>query len=181
MNIQIASKNYVVSDKLKGIIERKVEKLNRYFGDTATVKVLCKKQKDYYTLELTIADKGMLFRSEVTSDNMYQNIDMALPKVERQIIKYSGKLKDKLHKDAFKDNDWLFFEEEAKELLKETPASISRIKAFEIAPLTVDDAQMELDNSGHDFFVFISKESGKVSIIYKRKAGDYGLIEPIYN
>ncbi len=182
MKIQITSKNYTVSQKLKGIIEKKVEKLDRYFGADATAKVVCRKDKDLYTLELTISDKGVLFRSEVTTDNMYQNIDIALPKVERQIIKYSGKLKDKLHKDAFKDKDWLFFEDDDEAFLPvPTKANIGRYKSFEIAPLTVEDAQMELENSGHDFFIFVSKETGKITIIYKRRAGDYGIIEPIYD
>ena len=182
MKIQITSKNYTVSEKLKEILTKKVSKLDRYFGDSATTKIVCRKDnKDAYTLELTISDKGMLFRSEVTSDNMYQNIDIALPKVERQVVKYSGKLKDKLHFDAFKDNDWLFFEDEDEnEALPSVKANIGKRKAFEISPLTEEDAQMQLDNSGHDFFVFLSKETGKVTIIYKRKSGNYGIIEPLY-
>ena len=112
MKIQISSKNYVVSSKLKDILTKKIEKLDRYFSDNAEAKVYCKKENDLSKLELTIKDKGLMFRSEVTSDNMFQNIDLALPKIEKQIIKYSSKLKDKIKKEALKDKDWLYFEED---------------------------------------------------------------------
>ena len=177
MKIEISSRNYKVSDKLDKIIREKVEKLDRYFGDTANAKVVCSKIKDTYKLELTIKDKGLLFRSEVSSDNMYQNIDLALPKVERQIVKYSTKLKDKLRKGAplkellFNDDEFEFKPEECK---------VSKSKNFTIKPLSVNEAIMELENSDHNFYVFINPENGKVNILYKRYEGDYGLLDPEY-
>lgn len=171
------SKNYAVSEKLEGIIREKVEKLDRYFDDTATAKIVCSKIKETYKLELTIKDKGLLFRSEVSSDNMYQNIDLALPKVERQIVKYSTKIKDKLRKGApikellFNDDEFEFKPEECK---------VSKSKNFAINPLTVNEAIMELENSDHSFYVYINPENGKVNVIYKRYEGDYGILDPDY-
>ncbi len=179
MNIQISAKNYVVSNKLRDIIEKKVERLERYFSDDADVRVFCKKEKDLCKLELTIKDGGLLFRSEVASDSMYQNIDMALPKVEKQIIKYSSKLKDKFHKQSAIDaRDWLYFEEE--EPLPPIPQGVNKFKSFDIVPLSVEDAQMYLENSDHAFYIYLNNETGKVNIMYKRTMGGYGIIEPIY-
>lgn len=177
MEIQIMSKNYQVSDKLRGIIEEKVAKLDRYFDETATAKVICSKTKDTYKLELTIIDKGLLFRSEVASDNMYQNIDLALPKVERQVVKYSSKLKDKLRKSSdikgllFNDDEFEFKPEECK---------VSKSKSFVINPLTEAEAIMELENSDHSFYVYLNPTTNKVNVIYKRNEGDYGVIDPDY-
>ncbi len=177
MQIQIMSKNYQVSEKLDGIIRDKVAKLDRYFEDTAVAKVVCSKIKETYKLELTITDKGLLFRSEVSSDNMYQNIDLALPKVERQVVKYSSKEKDKLHKASsikgllFNDDEFDFKPEECK---------VSKSKHFVINPLTETEAIMELENSDHDFYVYLNPANGRVNVIYKRFEGDYGIIDPDY-
>lgn len=180
MKIQISSKNYVVSEKLKDLLEKKIGKLDRYFSDDADVRIFCKKENDLCKLELTIKDKGLLFRSEVASDNMYQNIDLALPKLEKQIIKYSSKLKDKFKKKAIADRDWLYFEEDDTNFIPQTKNAVNKIKSFDIVPLSVEDAQMYLENSDHAFYVYLNEETGKVNIIYKRTFGGYGIIDPKY-
>ncbi len=180
MKIQISSKNYTVSKKLEDIIQKKVGKLDRYFSDDAEAKVQCKKENDLLKLELTIQDKGLLFRSEVQSDNMYQNIDMALPKIEKQIIKYSSKLKDKMKKVAIQDRNWLYFEEDDTYFIPQTKNSVTKHKSFDIVPLSVEDAQMYLENSDHAFYIYLNEETNKVNIIYKRTFGGYGIIEPRY-
>ncbi len=176
MKVQIMSKNYTVSEKLERIITEKVNKLDRYFEDSATAKVVCSRaNKDLFKLELTIKDKGLLFRSEVISDNMYQNIDLALPKVERQIIKYSTKIKDKLRKGA--DLKELLFNDDLDYEIKPEECHVSKVKNFDIYPLSTNEAIMELENSDHAFYVYVN-EKGKVNIIYKRAEGDYGIIDP---
>ncbi len=177
MQIQFMAKNYTISQKLESIIKEKVGKLDRYFADTASAKVVCSRiGKDNFKLELTIKDKGLLFRSEVISDNMYQNIDLALPKVERQIVKYSTKLKDKLRQNA-KLNELLFNDDFDYEINPEE-CKVSKIKNFNIYPLTVNEAIMELENSDHAFYVYLNADNGKVNVIYKRTEGDYGIIDP---
>ena len=180
MKIQISSKNYNVSAKLKDIIQKKVEKLDKYFSDDADIRILCKKENDLLKLELTIKDKGLLFRSEVQSDNMYQNIDMALPKIEKQIVKYSSKLKDKIKKNALVDRDWLYFEDDDANFIPQTKNSVNKYKSFDIVPLSVEDAQMYLESSDHSFYVYLNEETHKVNIMYKRTFGGYGIIEPKY-
>ena len=171
------SKNYNVSEKLEKLITSKIDKLDRYFEDSATAKVVCSKvANDLFKLELTIKDKGLLFRSEVMTDNMYQNIDLALPKVERQIVKYSSKLKDKLRKNSsIKD---LVFNDELDDTLDLNEVEISKIKNFNIGPLSVSEAVMELENSDHSFYVYLNPDNGRVNIIYKRRQGGYGLLDP---
>lgn len=170
------SKNYQISEKLDGIIREKVSKLDRYFEDSATAKIVCSKIKETYKLELTITDKGLLFRSEVSSDNMYQNIDLALPKVERQVVKYSSKLKDKLHKSS--SIKGMMFNDEFE--FKPEECKVSKSKNFVINPLTETEAIMELENSDHSFYVYLNPKTGKVNVIYKRFEGDYGIIDPDY-
>lgn len=156
-------------------------RLERYFSDSAEVKVFCRKEKDICKLELTIEDGGLMFRSEVVSDNMYQNIDMALPKLEKQIIRYSSKLKDKFRKQSAIDSkDWLYFEEDSEKFLTPIKQGVNRIKKFDIVPLSVEDAQMYLENSDHTFYIYLNDATGKVNVMYKRTMGGYGIIEPIY-
>ena len=98
MKITYTSKNYDLTDKFKDILEKKLNKLEKYFDANAQVKVNCINQAKQDKLEITINCKGMFFRSEVLSDNMYNNIDLALPKIERQIVKQGSKLKSKFNK-----------------------------------------------------------------------------------
>ena len=98
MKIEITAKNYEVSQKLRNIIEKKVQRLDKYFDDDATAKILCKQENNILKLELNVRSKGLFYRAEVAGENMYENIDLALPKVERQIVKYAEKFRDKFRK-----------------------------------------------------------------------------------
>ena len=102
MKIEINSNNYTVSEKLKDLIERKVSKLDKYFNDDAVAKVNCKMEGNTAKLELSVRSRGLFYRAEVSSDNMYDNVDLALPKVERQIVKYGDKFIARLKKDGVK-------------------------------------------------------------------------------
>ncbi|NCB48365.1 MAG: ribosome-associated translation inhibitor RaiA [Clostridia bacterium] len=175
MEIEINSKNYVVSEKLKEIIEKKVSKLDKYFNADAVVKVLCKKEGTFNKLELTVRSKGLFYRAEVTGENMYENIDQALPKVERQIVKYGDKFFTRLKKDSL-NKDYLFFDElpEMKRL------EVVKKKTFELEPISVEDAKIFLDTIDNNFYVFLNRETNNVNILYRRNDGNLGLIETIY-
>ena len=103
MQIAIIGKGYGVSDRLKKIIEQKTSKFDRYFDENVTVKVVCKEEGEKHTMEMTFNVNGQMIRAEVTSDNMYHNVDLALPKIEGQIRKYKTKLSKKLKHDAFSE------------------------------------------------------------------------------
>lgn len=176
MKISYTAKNYNVSDKFKEILEKKLNKLEKYFDDDVIVKVNCIEQAKQNKLEVTINSKGMFFRSEVTSDNMYNNIDLALPKIEKQIVKQGSKFKTKLKKDAFLSNELMFAEQEEEKVLPK----LVKTKTFELDPLTVEDAESYMEALDHNFYIFLNAETGNVNVIYKRNDKNYGLIEVTY-
>ena len=175
MKIEITSKNYNVSEKLKDIIEKKVGKLDKYFNDDAVAKVNCRTEGKINKLELTVRSKGLFYRAEVSSDNMYENIDLALPKVERQIVKYGDKFFTRLKKDSL-NKDYLFFDEEP----AIQKADVVKKKTFELEPISVEDAKVFLDTIDNNFYIFLNRETGKVNVMYKRMDNNLGLIEVLY-
>jgi len=174
MKINYVSKNYKISDRFKEIIEKKLNKLEKYFNKNFDVKVNCIEQNDTHKLEISINADGMFFRSEVLSDNMFNNIDLALPKIERQIIKICTKTKTKSMKDMGNALEFL------EELPVEVTHKVVKTKRFELEPMTIEDAEFNLDMLGHSFFVFLNAKSGEVNIIYRRTDGDLGIIEIDY-
>ena len=176
MQLEILSKNYNVSEKLKDIIAKKINKLDRYFNDDARSQVYCKFENGLYKMEITIKDKFTFFRSEVASDNMYVNIDTALSKIERQVYKNKDKLKDKFKKTSFDVPDLEFLSDEPKVATNK----VSRTKKFELDPTDVEDAIASLEMTDHDFYVFLNAETGKVNVVYRRHDNDFGHIELEY-
>lgn len=176
MKIEFIERNYDISGRLKEIIEKKINKLDRYFGDGATARVVCKLENKTYKLELTIKNKGLLYRAEVTGENMYENIDLALPKIERQIIKQSAKRRDKFVSGAFDLPDFLFLEEKPIEKEKD----IFKRKQFDLEPISVEDAKEFMEALDHKFYVFLNAETGRVNVMYERGDGELGLIECNY-
>ncbi len=176
MQIEILSKNYNVSEKLKTIITKKAEKLDRYFSDVARTQVYCKFENGLYKMEISIKDKNTFFRSEVASDNMYVNIDTALSKIERQVYKNKDKLKDKFKDTSFESSEFEFLADEPKVV----ESKVSRVKKFELDPTTVEDAISNLELTDHDFYVFLNAETGKVNVVYRRHDNNYGHIELDY-
>ena len=177
MKLEIQEKDYKVSARLKEIIEAKVNKLDRYFDDNATCKVLCKKVKNMYKMEVSVLSKKTYFRAEVSNDeNMYANIDLALPKIERQIVKYKGKLNDRIKADAFNKEGFEFIEEDVVNEEIENKA-IVKTKQFEIgAPITTEEASVMLEMLDNLFYIYRNIETNQVNVIYKRNDGNYGNI-----
>ncbi len=176
MKIEFIEKNYDIGNRLKELLTKKINKLDRYFGDDATARVVCKLENKTYKLELTITNKGLLYRSEVTGENMYENIDLALPKIERQIIKQSEKRKDKFKAGAFDVPEFLFLEEKPEEKKSE----IYKKKTFDLIPITIEDAKEFMEALDHKFYVFLNAETGLVNVLYTRGDGQLGLIECNY-
>ena len=122
MKIDIVGKNYSVSDKLDDIIRKKAQRLDRFFSDDVTARVVCKEEhKGRYTLELTIIVNGTVIRSEETSDNMYSNIDIVIPKIDRQIRKHRTRLNK-----TFKDTIFNFHAAEAEAIELNDPQDPER-------------------------------------------------------
>ena len=172
MKIEYVEKNYKISKKLKELTEEKLSRLDKYFGTDAKARVVAGKQNKQEKLEVTITNKGVIYRGEVLSDNMYANIDLALPKIERQIVRQNEKLKSISKKARI---PFEFIDKKPEPL----PEVIKK-KSFDLAPVTVEDAKEMLDRLDHEFFVFLNVETGKVNILYKRKDNKLGLIEVNY-
>ena len=174
MKIEMLSKNYSASEKLKDIIEKKVSRLDKFFDDDTRVKILLKQTgESIYTLEITILVDNGIIRAEVSSDNMYSNIDLAMPKLEKQIIKHHSKLASKSKK--FREKNIVIEQTQDKE--ETDNFKVVRSKSFVLQPMTIDDAIEEMELVGHTFFVFLNKATNEVDVLYKRLDDNYGLIE----
>lgn len=173
MKIEINAKNYSIKPNLKNLIEKKVGKLAKYFGDSAVAKVVCRKESDdFYKMELSVFDRSLIFRSERGSDNMYENLDVILPKVERQIIKNAKKLQEKNKKaPSFVEAEFI-----SDEPSKDSALKVVKTKDLELVPLTEEDAIANMEMLGHAFYLYLSKETGKVHLLYLRNDGNLGEI-----
>ncbi len=175
MKVKFVEKNYKIADRFKEVVTSKLEKLDKYFGSGASATVACVKQNKIEKLEITVTNKGLLFRSEVSGENMYNNIDIALPKLEKQIVRNREKKLDSKKKKVV---------DESLEFLYEMPEielpEIYKKKVFNIDPMLVEDAKYALERLDHNFYIFLNAESGKVNVLYRRNDGKYGLIEVNY-
>lgn len=175
MKFDIYAKNYEVGEKLKNITEQKLAKLDKYFKDDETVaKVSFKKQANSFTTEIMLDFNGKFVRASATSDNFYDNIDVILPKLEGQIRKHRTKF-DKHNKNAAFADAAIYDVRNEEEKAKQT---IVKKKNFVLTPMTVREAEEEMELLGHSFYVFLEAKTNTVQVLYKRNDGDLGLIEP---
>lgn len=175
MRFIISGKNIEVTAGLRESIERKLGKLERYFTpDTEIIVTLSVEKKDRQKIEVTIPVKGDIIRSEQVSDDMYVSIDLVEEVIERQLRKYKNKLVAR-HQAGGNFNEAFFEEEVAPD---DDEIRIVRTKRFGIKPMFPEDACMQMDLLGHNFYVFSNAETDEVNVVYKRKDGTFGLIEP---
>lgn len=176
MKFIIIGKNIDVTPGLREAVESKLGKLERYFTPNTEIHVTLSVQKGHQKIEVTIPVKGGMVRSEQESSDMYVSIDLVEEVIERQLKKYRTKLVTKQQSAAsvFKQ-DFLDAASDDDEEIK-----IIRSKKFDMKPMYPEDACVQMELLGHDFFVFINAETEDVNVVYKRKGNTYGLIEPEY-
>lgn len=177
MIIELVSKNYNEGNRLVNVIEKKLSRLDKYFsGDAEALVKLSTVGTEKYTMEITVRFGGYIARAEVTSQNMYDNIDLVLPKLEKQIAKFRDRMNSKVPKKA------LPLKTESAEAVPaaEKMGNVVKEKNFYISIVTVEEAIAEMELLDHDFYVFVNAENNKVSVVYTRHDGDYGLITPEY-
>ena len=173
MKFIIIGKNIEVTPGLKSAVEEKIGKLEKYFNPDTEAHVTLSVEKDSQKIEVTIPVKGKIIRSEQSSSDMYVSIDLVEEIIERQLKKYKSKIVSKQErntsfKQEFIDNDY----EDDEEI------KIIRSKKFDIKPMYPEDACIQMELLGHDFYVFCNAETDQVNVVYKRKGNTYGLIEP---
>ncbi|MDD6380750.1 MAG: ribosome-associated translation inhibitor RaiA [Lachnospiraceae bacterium] len=176
MKINITGKNIELTDGLKTAVNDKLSKLDKYFTDDTTVNVTLSVEKDRQKIEVTIPIKGQIIRSEQVSNDMYVSIDLVEEVIERQLRKYRTKLVAKQNepKEFFQED----FIEEDNDDDEDSQIKIKRTKHFGIKPMYPEDACVQMELLGHDFFVFRNAETDEVNVVYKRRGNTYGLIEP---
>ncbi len=173
MNITISGKNMDITPSLREAIQEKLGKLDRYFTPDTDVHVTLSVEKERQKIEVTIPVKGRIIRSEQVSNDMYVSIDLVEEVIERQLRKYKNKIIDKKQsavnfQKAYIDNEYMESED----------ISIVRSKRFDIKPMYPEDACVQMELLGHNFFVFMNADTDQVNVVYKRKGNTYGLIEP---
>ena len=173
MRFIISGKNIEITPGLRTAVESKLSKLEKYFTSETEVHVTLSVEKDRQKIEVTIPVKGSIIRSEQISNDMYVSIDLVEEIIERQLKKYKNKIIDK--KQGAGNFKQEFVE---REYIEEDEIQIVKAKKFDIKPMYPEDACIQMELLGHNFFVFCNAETDKVNVVYKRKGNTYGIIEP---
>lgn len=175
MKFIIVGKNIEVTEGLKTAVEDKIGKLEKYFAEETEIHVTLSVEKDRQKIEVTIPMKGNIIRSEQVSSDMYVSIDLVEEIIERQLKKYKTKLTDRQQAAGYFKQEYL-----EKDFMDEEEVQIIRTKKFDIKPMYPEDACVQMELLGHNFFVFCNAETDQVNVVYKRKGNTYGLLEPEY-
>ncbi|ALP89306.1 MULTISPECIES: ribosome hibernation-promoting factor, HPF/YfiA family [Clostridium] len=174
MKVTVIAKNIELTQALKEIVQKKISKLEKYFEVEVEAKATLSVQKNRQIIEVTIPFNGAILRSEESTDDMYKSIDLVEDKLERQIRKQKTRL-------SRKNNGSLKFaaiNDSKVESNEDDEGSLVKVKKFGVKPMDSEEAILQMDLLGHNFFVYQDSESSKVNVVYKRKDGNYGLLEP---
>lgn len=174
MRYTITGRNIEVTPGLRDAVQDKLGKLEKYFTPDTEAIITLSVQKELQKIEVTIPVKGSIIRAEEASTDMYVSIDLVEEIIERQILKYKKKLIDrKQSSPSFSDS---FLQEETP--ITEEEIKIVKTKKFAVKPMDPEEACLQMELLGHSFYVFLNAESEQVCVVYRRKGGTYGLIEP---
>ncbi len=173
MKFTIRGKKLEVTDALKSYIEEKIGRLDKYFEnpDNISANVLMKLSGNNQVVEVTINTHGLILRGEESNKDLYASIDLVTDKIERQIRKNKTKIHKKTSKETIRD----FREFETEEV--EDNKDVVKRKTIDMKPMSEEEAILQMNLIDHDFFVYKDADTNNVNVVYKRKAGDYGVIE----
>ncbi len=171
MKIQVRGRNMDTTDALKDYISKRLGKLDKYIDNLGDAQVTMTVERGFHRIEVTIPINGMILRGEESTGDMYTSIDLVVEKLEKQIEKYKGKLQKR---GARYVND----QRKTTAVPEDEEPRLVRTKRFAIKPMPVEEAVLQMNLLGHNFFVFSNADTEQVNVVYKRKDGNYGLIEP---
>jgi len=179
MQLIIQGRGIEITDRLREYVEKKVGKLDRYLPTIQEARVELfsentKNAKHRQVAELTLRAKGTILRAEERSSDIFAAIDTVLDKMYRQIVRYKGKRQDRRMQGEMPP-----LAEEMEEL-EESVGRIVRVKRFQVVPMTEEEAIEQMELLGHDFFIFYNANTDGINVLYRRKDGNYGLIQPEY-
>jgi len=180
MKLIIKSKNFEVTETVEEYVRKKMEKLNKYFDQIMEATAMVSAEKNRQIFEVTLQAKKAIIRAEEESDSVYTSIDRVVEKLERQIKKYKAKLYIKSFGEKNKsiDNNLLKNEDGQLSNQEDEDIKIVKNKKFIIKPMSFEEAILQMELLGHSFFVFNNEYTNQINVIYKRKDGNFGLIEP---
>lgn len=176
MNVTVSGKNLEITDALRDNVMAKLEKFGKFFKEDTEAQATLSVQKNRQIIEITIPINGSILRVEEATDDMYTSMDKALDKLNRQIQKHKTKLEKR-----YKGHDTIRFE-----YIPDIPdrdvqqPSVVRTKRFAVKPMDTEEAILQMELLGHSFFVYTNADTDDVNVVYKRKDGNYGLIEPTF-
>jgi len=186
MQLILKGKNVEITDWLRQYVEKKVNKLDRYLPDIHEARVELSVEKtrssqDRQVAQLTVRSNGVILRAEERTDDIFAAVDAVVDKMHRQIARYKGKRIDRWQGQGPNRSEAELpplDEEVLEELAEERERRIVRIKRFAVSPMDEDEAIEQMELLGHDFFIFYNANSGMLNVLYRRKDGNYGLLEP---
>jgi len=176
MNIQITVKNVELTDAIRSYVEKKVSKVKKYFDQVIDIHVVLDVHKNVHTAEILVNAKGVFLKGIEKSEDLYASIDLAMDKIERQLVKYKEKLKSKKLMDK-KFEEPLKLDVYESESFDDKPISIIT-KEIPVKPMDIEEAVMQMDLLNKNFFVFRNAKNSEVNVVYRRDDGNIGLIQP---
>lgn len=186
MRVTVKGKNLEVTDGLRAYAEKKLRKLEKYFHQIQEVQITQSIERQWHIVEVLVQGDGILLRGEERTPDMYASIDQVFEKLERQVQKFKGKRilrprEEGAHRKEQQEAAEAAATPTAEPEPGESPLETIRVvrtKRFPIKPMTPEEAAMQMELLGHDFFVFANAETDQVNVVYRRREGGYGLIEP---
>src|SRR5919107_531850 len=186
MHILIKGRNIPVTEALERYAWEKVERVARFFDDERTasraeVELIHERNRavsEPEVAEATLFINGSVLKASEASEDMYASIDRMSDKLERQVKRYRGRQIDRWHGQMKNTHDKPPIQPEPFVVEEEEEARIVRTKQFQMKPMSAEEAVLQMELLDHDFFVFTSADTGDINVVYRRRDGDYGLIEP---
>jgi putative sigma-54 modulation protein len=186
MELIIKGRNFEVTERLRVYVEKKIGKLDHYLPTISEAWVELstegtKAAQDRQVCQVTVRSNGTILRAEERSDDMFTSIDTVLDKMYRQIARYKGKRKNRWRGTGVTVEPLPLEIEEEMEGAEESEAEINkivRVKRFSMAPMQPGEAVEQMELLGHDFFVFYNADEGQINVLYRRKDGNYGVLQP---
>lgn len=172
MKVDLTARGLEITDELREYVWKKLSKIEKFFDQTLPAQVVLSSERGRQIAELTLPLNGLYVRGEEGTDDIYASVNLAVDKIERQINKYRTRLQRRKREGRAQARSV-----PPREAVAEEPRLV-KVKRFNIKPMTVDEAIMQMNLLGHDFFVFTSADTEQVNVLYRRKDGNYGLIEP---
>ena len=180
MELIIKGRNMEVTDRLRDYVDQKIGRLDRYLPTITEAWVELSMEgtraaQDRQVCQVTVRSNGVILRAEERSEDMFYSIDTVLDKMYRQIARYKGRRENRWRGAGMKVEPLpLDFDDE----LEDEASAIVRTKRFPMRPMHAEEAVEQMELLGHDFFVFFNADEGEVNVLYRRKDGDFGLLQP---